>query len=540
MHLARPVSPVAVICAALTGALVLTSCGDDKSTDSGDTAAPAGVSDLVATVIEPDSAELSWSAPGDDGRDGRADYFELRKSVSMIDDANWDAATLVRTGRPPLSGERDTVLVGGLDVGTWFFRVRVADDVPNWSPLSNEVSVVIETPPVPMPITDLRVTAVTPSIVELAWTAPEIIGDDGAYDLRYGATVPTEETWASATQVEGVPSPAAAGTEERFVVDGLDAGSEYYFAVRVSSGSEELSGVSNTVPVTLLQVRRLTTSTHRIGALNPEWSPDGTQIVMEADFHIPGGGFPSIWTVPAGGGEPVLFTSVGFALAPSWSSLSDRIAFTSEADGGPGPDGRIRELSVVDAYSAATPRVVMNQDPYDLGDVVWSPDGREIAYEVLLDVFPRRAELWVLDMETLERRKVLESDRYSRSASWSPESDRLLYSVEEESDHDLWIVDLASGMEQRVTNTPTIHELFGAWSPDGRRIAFASDETGTLDVWIMDVTGENRVRITDGPDLENAPAWSPSGEELVHVVRENGIRDLWVTTVPPEIGDRGR
>ncbi|MCA9756409.1 MAG: PD40 domain-containing protein [Candidatus Eisenbacteria bacterium] len=512
------------------GVMATMGCSDDKSVDAGDVTPPDRVADLVATVIEPDSAALSWSAPGDNGLDGRASYFELRRSGSPIDDSTWEAATLVRTGLPKAPGQRDTVVIGGLNVGESFFRLRVADEVPNWSPLSNQVSALIEEPPVPLPVADLRIATVTESIVELAWTAPEIIGQHGTYDLRYSSAPLTEETWTAAEPVDGLPTPATPGSEERFVINDLDSGSDYYFGMKVASGSEGSSDLSNTVGVTLLEVRRLTTSTHRIGANNPEWSPDGTRIVMEADFHTSEGGFPTIFTVPSGGGEPVRFTSVPFALSPSWSSLSDEIAFTSEADGG--PIGRIRELSVVDAYPAATPRVVVNHDPYHIGDVVWSPDGREIAYEVLIDRFPRSAELWVLDVATAERRRVVEATRNPIFASWSPESDRLIYSASDGSAQDLWTLDLGSGVEERVTDTPSINEVFPAWSPDGRRIAFASDEAGTIDIWIMDATGANRIRVTTAPDIENYPNWSPDGNELVYVIRENGIRDLWVTTIP--------
>lgn len=71
---------------------------------------------------------------------------------------------------------------------------------------------------------------------------------------------------------------------------------------------------------------------------------------------------------------------------------------------------------MVDAYPAATPRVVVNHDPYHIGDVVWSPDGREIAYEVLIDRFPAARSsgysMWLLRNggESWRRRGT----RYSR------------------------------------------------------------------------------------------------------------------------------
>jgi hypothetical protein len=84
--------------------------------------------------------------------------------------------------------------------------------------------------------------------VRLAWSAP---GDDGnvgtatLYDMRYSTAPITSGNWAAATQVPGMPAPAANGTSQSIVVRGLTNGQVYYFAVRTEDDAGNWSAISN-------------------------------------------------------------------------------------------------------------------------------------------------------------------------------------------------------------------------------------------------------------------------------------------------------
>ena len=82
---------------------------------------------------------LHWTAPGDDGRIGRASQYDLRYSTSPITDANWSLAARVDgLSRPLPYGNREMVTVSGLLSSTdYYFAVKAADEQLNWSPMSN-------------------------------------------------------------------------------------------------------------------------------------------------------------------------------------------------------------------------------------------------------------------------------------------------------------------------------------------------------------------------------------------------------------------
>jgi len=107
-----------------------------------DTTPPATVTDLSIFFISTYTLGLSWTAPGDDGNIGTASEYDLRYSTSPITEANWDLATRV-TGEPKPSeaGSDETFYVRGLSSGTtYYFALKAADEVPNWSSLSNVAS----------------------------------------------------------------------------------------------------------------------------------------------------------------------------------------------------------------------------------------------------------------------------------------------------------------------------------------------------------------------------------------------------------------
>lgn len=105
-----------------------------------DISAPAPIYDLTAEARpKSGSVYLYWSAPGDDGLIGQAGTYDIRYSPSIIDASNFAAATQV-SGEPVPgpAGHRQGYEVLGLTAGqTYYFAMKTADEVPNWSGISN-------------------------------------------------------------------------------------------------------------------------------------------------------------------------------------------------------------------------------------------------------------------------------------------------------------------------------------------------------------------------------------------------------------------
>lgn len=101
--------------------------------------APMTVLDLAAEAISDTSFLLTWTAPGDDGLAGTASQYDVRYSKFFITPAEWDAVSQVEgEPNPKAGGEPDGCVVSGLDPDeNYYFVLKTADDVPNWSEMSN-------------------------------------------------------------------------------------------------------------------------------------------------------------------------------------------------------------------------------------------------------------------------------------------------------------------------------------------------------------------------------------------------------------------
>jgi len=82
---------------------------------------------------------LQWTAPGDDGFMGTAKTYDIRFSRSAITSANFLSATKLNTTiLPGAAGSKENLTVVGLTAGVaYYFAMRAADVVGNWSPVSN-------------------------------------------------------------------------------------------------------------------------------------------------------------------------------------------------------------------------------------------------------------------------------------------------------------------------------------------------------------------------------------------------------------------
>lgn len=220
---------------------------------------------LVQAQTSADSSVvLLWTAPGDDGLVGRATSYDIRYRTTNIVGTDttswWNAATQV-TGEPAPgnSGATDSMRVRGLNpLTTYYFLIRAADEVPNWSGFSNLATKTTSGDgTAPATVADLTVTNRTGNSITVRWTAP---GDDGTtgtasiYDIRYSTSTITTANWGSATQATGEPAPAVAGTQQTYTLSGLAGSQTYYVAIRTTDDRGNVSVISNVVNATTLDV----------------------------------------------------------------------------------------------------------------------------------------------------------------------------------------------------------------------------------------------------------------------------------------------
>ncbi len=155
----------------------------------------------------------------------------------------------------------------------------------------------------------------------------------------------------------------------------------------------------------------------------------------------------------------------------------------------------------------------------------WSPDGSRLAYSAEVEGF---RQLFVRDLESGEDLRLTRGPADDLQATWSPDGGELLFARSNAPDGklepsdiygyyfdggDIWRHDLESGDEVLL--------LEGAFNPaysaDGERIAFDANWAGPYRIWVADRRGRNPLQVTTDASeavVHVAPSWSPDGSKI--------------------------
>ncbi|HPF46282.1 MAG: PD40 domain-containing protein [Alphaproteobacteria bacterium] len=136
-------------------------------------------------------------------------------------------------------------------------------------------------------------------------------------------------------------------------------------------------------------------------------------------------------------------------------------------------------------------------------------------------VFTALGDMWVQEGDKLSR-NIDDGPGHVVDPAWSRDGDDLAFVAERDGQMDIWIRNVASGKERRLTNDLN-REYRLAWSRDGKYIAYLStrgisNTWGRSDLKVIDVEYGNIHTIDEQLFTPGKPTWSVDGKHLVLAV----------------------
>jgi dipeptidyl aminopeptidase/acylaminoacyl peptidase len=281
----------------------------------------------------------------------------------------------------------------------------------------------------------------------------------------------------SRIMVVGDPQMSPDGADVLYAVKTTDVEKNKYFSHLWLAHVPPLPGKENHERPRQFTFGEVSDSSPRWQPAVPAGSPDGRQIafIRTQDERS------QIWVVASNGGEPRALTAL--------------------------PDG-------------------------DIGELMWSPDGRSIAF-----AFRPAHEDWTKDAA-----KKREESRRSKPPRVIT---TVLYRLDGQGFQDerqhIWVCDVGTRTTRQLTRGD-FDDGTSAWSPDSRTIAFTSNRVADParhayrnDIWLVSANSGGSTdsgrraarRIATPIGTKSALVWSPDGEHIAYVGNEVGA-DPWL------------
>jgi len=161
----------------------------------------------------------------------------------------------------------------------------------------------------------------------------------------------------------------------------------------------------------------------------------------------------------------------------------------------------------------------------------WSPDGKWVAY---VSDKSGDEEIYLIDqMGKEEEKQLTDSGHFKRGVMWSPESDRMLYTTE---DNSLYMLDVDGKRPKLIAKNEHRDITTYHWSPDGKWVAYDfAHRNRKRDIFIYDVKNDEHHQVTFDLADDTEPYFTPDGKYLLLISdRMSGSRFLARISLMPE------
>ena len=250
----------------------------------------------------------------------------------------------------------------------------------------------------------------------------------------------------------------------------------------------------------------------------PMWSGDGKTLFYMSDQS----GAENLWSKLASGGSAKPLTSFknGRVVWPTITNDGKTIAFernfavwTLDV-----PSGKSSEIPITLRGASQSPGSEHQTVTNGFQSLSLSPDGRKIAFIARGDVFAASAR------DGGDATRLTATSELESQVAWAPDSRRLAYISSRDGVTHLYVYDVASRTETKLTSGTT-NDISPSWSPDGKSIAFTR---GAKEVRVVDVATKQDRLLANG-ELDRPPflsereiTWSPDGKWLAYPTSGNG------------------
>jgi len=255
---------------------------------------------------------------------------------------------------------------------------------------------------------------------------------------------------------------------------------------------------------------------HKATDTDPAWSPDGKRIAFVSDRD----GSREIWMMKPDGTEMQQVTKKsGACTSLQWSPDSKQIAFVSNKTGND-------NIYTVDVASGKI--LQLTKKPNPCRQPAWSPDGKKITYTI----FGGRWHGYIMNADGTEEEGI-SGESGAVDMVWSPDGTQIAFTDARGSRGWRLFVMSADGKNAKLLNKNDngYGNVYPQWSPDGKRISYGEMVDGVVQVSVIGADGTGAKVITS-KHMHLFTRWSPDGKTLSYCRFEKGKPNVLLVSDP--------
>jgi Tol biopolymer transport system component len=274
--------------------------------------------------------------------------------------------------------------------------------------------------------------------------------------------------------------------------------------------------------VEIIEPADLTQLTFMDDASDPDWSPDGSQIIFES-------GENDIYLINADGTE---LTKIGSGNNPSWSPVDNRIIYRH--------DMPCCSLVLVDLDEGWENKVELASQIKEQGS--WSPDGEKIAYTI--PEGSESASIWVMNSDgSGKTRLTTDEDGFCMVPSFSYDGLKIVYlkgytsyavgGEDYSNPNEIWTMNVDGSNKQKIyaPDDSTQLPFQRAWNKDNKIIFMRTWYRGDYpQIWVMNSDGSNpEIVVAGAPNAFGDPVWNNAGTKVACSKNMPSLKgDIWI------------
>ncbi len=197
-----------------------------------------------------------------------------------------------------------------------------------------------------------------------------------------------------------------------------------------------------------------------------------------------------------------------------------RIVFVDETGS---KDKRRKRLAIMDQDGA-------NVNYLTKGDELvvtprFSPNSQDVTYMSFNE--DGDPKVLLMNIDSRQKEVVGNFPGMTFSPRFSPDGQKIVMSLSQESTTNLYSMDIRSRSTTRLTDSSAI-DTSPCYSPDGGQIVFESDRGGSQQIYVMGARGGGAKRISFGAGRYSTPVWSPKGDYIAFTKQNQGSFSIGV------------